>query len=258
MKEISCIRDIQDRILAIGKEFHRIMVAHGIPYYMLGGTQLGAVRHHGFIPWDDDMDFGITRPFYQKAIDVLREDVKSPYRLLTVDDKVMASEYFKIEDTSTIIREVGRNEESSPIGLFIDVFPIDVCNDKWGRLSRNSLIRQFMWYNSFQYNTPSKFYHRCVAFFSRILPNNFFLTAAHKMLIENGDYLVNYAGMYGKKEMLKKEVYGNPVLYQFEDTVFFGVEDFDPFLKSLYGDYMQFPPEDQRHTHLLGCYLKEK
>lgn len=256
MQQLNDIRAIQQRILRIGEAFHEIMMRYHIPYYMLGGTMLGAIRHKGFIPWDDDMDFGIPRAYFQLAREMLSDALPAPYRLLTVDDKAVPSDSYKIEDTETIIEEESRKKDEITTGLFIDIFPIDYCDNKWGRLSRNCIIRQMMWYNGFQYRNPSKFHLKCAAFVTRHLPKNQLLKLAHRLLKTEGDYMINYAGMWGKKELMKSEYFGSPVPYQFGEIVLFGVAKYDEYLKTLYGDYMQLPPEEKRHTHLKNCWLK--
>ena len=79
MKRIG-IDEIHARVLAIAKEFDKICTRHQIPYYMLGGTMLGAIRHKGFIPWDDDMDFGVPIAYYDQLEEILKEELPSNYR----------------------------------------------------------------------------------------------------------------------------------------------------------------------------------
>ena len=256
MQQIVDIRQIQEIILKIAIEFRNIMDRHHIPYYMIGGTMLGAIRHKGFIPWDDDMDFGIPRPYFQKAKEILCAELPTQYRLLSVDDKAVSSDYYKIEDTQTLIEEEARSVNDVKIGIFIDLFPLDFCNNKWGRFSRNYIIRQLMWYNSFQYKTPRRFYHKNIACLVGLLPKNQLLITAHNLLKNDGDYMINYAGMWGKKELVKKQVIGNPTPYCFEGEEFFGVAQYEEYLQSLYGNYMELPPKEQRHTHLLSCWKK--
>ena len=75
MRKIEDIKELQSILLDIAKEFHRICTMYEIPYYMVGGTQLGAVRHKGFIPWDDDMDFGVPRVYFEKLKVLLEESL---------------------------------------------------------------------------------------------------------------------------------------------------------------------------------------
>ena len=256
MNEIKDIREIQLKILDIALEFHRIMTKHHIPYYMIGGTMLGAVRHGGFIPWDDDMDFGVPRIEYERAKSVLRSELLAPYKLLFGKVGRVGYDSAKIEDTSTSIIEKDHEETPCKTGLFIDIFPIDVCNNKYGLFSRNRWIRLFFGINSFKYVWPQKFYHKIVALIVHLLPENFFRTIAHRLLFKTGDYYINYSGMYGAREIVPKDFFGTPILYKFEDVELFGVENYDKFLSCIYGDYVKLPPEEKRHSHIISCYLK--
>ena len=80
MTKIENVEELHKILLDIAKDFHQVCVDHNIPYYMLGGTMLGAVRHKGFIPWDDDMDFGVERKYLEKLEKIYAEKVNSPYK----------------------------------------------------------------------------------------------------------------------------------------------------------------------------------
>ena len=77
------IKECHQHLLEIAKCFDQLCATHHIPYYMLGGTMLGAIRHRGFIPWDDDMDFGIPRPFFDQFIKIAEKELPQQYSLLT-------------------------------------------------------------------------------------------------------------------------------------------------------------------------------
>lgn len=256
MRETTDIKEIQKAVLKIAVEFARIMDKHGIPYYMIGGTMLGAIRHGGFIPWDDDMDFGVLRNDYNRAKDVLQQELSNPYRLLFGKQGLVNYDSTKIEDTSTIIVEKGRNPNAPSTGLFIDIFPIDICNNKFGMFSRNKWIRRFMGINNLKYIWPKPLHHKMIALLVHIMPENFFMSLAHKMLYRKGDYYINYGGMYGAREIVPKEYFGKPMEYKFENVSFLGAEKPDKLLSCIYGNYMQLPPENKRDTHIIACYFK--
>lgn len=123
------IEEVHNRVLAIAKEFDRICTFHGIPYYMIGGTMLGAIRHKGFIPWDDDMDFGVPIEHYQELIDILEKELAYPYRCCTYKNHpAVLFNYFKIEDLSTCIDDVAIDLPlHQKLGLNIDIFPLNTC-----------------------------------------------------------------------------------------------------------------------------------
>lgn len=112
MKEITDTCIIQKKLCLIAKEFHRLMCKHHIPYYMIGGTMLGAVRHNGFIPWDDDMDFGVPRLFYKKCKNVLESELQFPYRFISSQKGRVNYDSSKIEDIDTLIIEIDKRADS--------------------------------------------------------------------------------------------------------------------------------------------------
>ena len=124
------IREIQLCCLKIAKEFAKICERHNIPYYMLEGTMLGAVRHKGFIPWDDDMDFGVPLEHFDEVINLLKKELPAPYKCSTYkDSKCVFFSFFKIEDTSTVLDDKQLPcRLANKIGINIDVFPLVHCN----------------------------------------------------------------------------------------------------------------------------------
>lgn len=243
------------RVLEIGKVFHEILEKHSIPYYMLGGTMLGAVRHKGFIPWDDDMDLGIPREYYVRALDVLEAELPLPYRLLKSTSGEVFYDTSKIEDTSTEIVELGCEQQKKSV--FIDIFPLDCCNGKWGLLSRNWWIKHIMGLGIYKIRKPRSVVGMFVAMFVKPFPQDFFLRLSRRMLYSNGDFYANYGGYWGFKEIVRKEIFGKPQLYSFEEYKFYGVENSDGYLCQLYDNYMELPPEDKRHSHIISFKIKD-
>lgn len=256
MREITDIKEIQKAVLNIAVEFARVMDKHRIPYYMIGGTMLGAIRHKGFIPWDDDMDIGVPRKYYERAKEVLRQELPKPYELHYGKTGRVNYDSSKIVDTTIMIEERVTSGAIIESELFIDLFPIDVCNNNYNLFSRNKWIHHFMGLNNLQYDWPDSFSHKIVAAFVHILPENFFLKLSHLLLFNKGAFSINYGGMYGAREIVPIEYFGTPQLYKFENTCLLGVEDPNRYLTGIYGNYMKLPPEEKRHTHISKCYIK--
>ena len=259
MKPITDIHELHSIILQIGKTFHKICQENNIPYYMLGGTLLGAIRHKGFIPWDDDMDFGIPRKHYFHALDILRKQLPPEYKVVTIEDGVgIFGEIAKVEDTRTVINEMGRDVTGKTAGVFIDIFPIDETNDNYGRFSRNMLILRLLHAQQLVMSNSKHPGHaeKLCKFTSKLLGRYFFLRLLRAVVRKSGTHNTNYSGMWDRRETVKKEIIGKPKLYDFEDTQFYGVNKPHEYLTSLYDDYMQLPPEDKRHTHLENVYYK--
>ena len=133
MKKID-IKECHKLLLGIAKEFDKICTKHNIPYYMLGGTMLGAIRHKGFIPWDDDMDFGVPNEHYNKLIDILEQELPERYKCFTYKNcESVKSPFAKISDTATRINDPRiKLPLEKQIGINIDIFPLYRCepNDK--------------------------------------------------------------------------------------------------------------------------------
>ena len=141
MRRIEDIREAQSILLNIAKEFHRVCVENHIPYYMLDGTMLGAVRHKGFIPWDDDMDFGVERQYLAKLETLFNKSHSSRYRLISSKtSKKIINDPVKIEDTRTLVIEPDRAHIAEDMGLNIDIFPLDMSNGRKGYFSKNYFV----------------------------------------------------------------------------------------------------------------------
>ena len=261
MKPITDVEELHDILLGIGKEFHHICTEQHIPYYMLGGTMLGAVRHKGFIPWDDDMDFGVPREYYERLKQVLAKQLSSTYKVLTIENSDSISfDFVKISDERTVMNEIFKENVKDSFGVNIDIFPLDKSTSKKGITKLVSTIKkvsQYVWLSTKQ----RPLHKKIIAYVLKVL-----LFWCNKMVVSNfinkhllpnkGDYVSNIYGAWGIKETVKDDVMGKPQLYEFEDTEFFGVARPDAYLKSLYNDYMQLPPIEKRHIHITGAFWK--
>ena len=264
MTKIDNIEELHKILLDIAKDFHQVCVENNIPYYMLGGTMLGAVRHKGFIPWDDDMDFGVERKYFEKLEKIYAERVNSPYRLLTkYNSKIIFNDFDKLEDSRTVVQDPSRSNVNEDFGINVDVFPLDITNGKRGIFSKNRMVRYIAVINSLRNRSLKslRWFTILKAIIIRILffpfGRDFLLTFARKYLIPGkGEFLSNLYGFWGTREVVPKEVMGIPVLYQFEDIHLYGPEKFNEYLSTLYGDYMTLPSEDKRHIHLSNAFIK--
>lgn len=264
MKKIETIEELHGLLLDIGIEFHRICVKNNIPYYMLGGTQLGASRHKGFIPWDDDMDFGIPREHYERFIGIAQKELAPQYTLRTIDNSnYIFNGMAKIELNTTVIKEHFAADQDEKIGVFIDVFPLDKTNNNFSFFSKNKMIPltgRFVGYRFMTLrNRPiqKKIAALLVKFFLYPLTPKGYMYFVKKHLITNeGNYVANHFGAWETKETMPKEYFGEPRLYTFESTEFYGVSDFESYLTHLYGNWRQLPPVKARTTHVVDMYYK--
>ena len=262
MRQISDINELHSILLEMAKSFHEICVKNDIPYWMLGGTMLGAVRHKGFIPWDDDMDFGIPRKDFNRFIDIAKQVLPSQYELLTIEDSErLLTNTVKIVNKDTIIRETYVEDSLPPIGINIDVFPIDHANDNFGFFSKNKVISFLLKLQGYRFlsHKGRPIFKQVVVLLIKLL---FFWLKKRTLIDFINNHLIafegsNYANHYGAwltKENMPKEYMGVPKLYPFEDVQFYGVEDPVNYLKRLYTNYMVIPPEEKRHIHIKEMY----
>lgn len=262
MKEIKTTKDLHNILIEISRQFHRICQAHDIPYYMLGGTMLGAVRHNGFIPWDDDMDFGVPRKFFNQLKVILSKELSENYGILTIQNSdALLIDIIKICDRRTVIKEKYKENVKEEFGINIDIFPLDKTNHKKSTKSR--IIQCLLSLQSYRFLsiTPRPLLKKIVAILIKFvfwgMRKNTIINCINSFIIEeNGKYIANHYGAWNNKETVASEVMGTPVLYNFEDFQFYGVAKPYDYLSSLYGDFMKIPPKNKRHIHITGMFWK--
>jgi len=224
-------------------EFDRICQKHNLQYWLDSGTILGAVRHGGFIPWDDDVDISMPENDYKKFCKIAQSELaESMFLQTSKTDKAFPFDYAKIRDNRATIIEF--HEEGKDVnynqGLFLDIFPMLTMQD--------SKINDFIYNYSF---VAIRFFS--AKSFRQDILRSIFVKLLYKLHLgwDKKDTKVIYSGempdvagafSYESIFPLKK--------IRFEGLEFFAPNDSDNYLKVLYGkDYMQLPPEDKRTIH---------
>ena len=244
-------KTLHERLLSMVKQLHEFCVAHNISYYMLGGTALGAKRHKGFIPWDDDVDIGMPRKDYDTFIslrDELPDNLEISYYLNTKNSPM---HYVKLVDKNTTLIEKFYNYLVE--GLYIDIFPLDGAfknnrKDIRRRKKIYSLFQRICWHC----NTEKK--KGLLRKTYKLYCGLFNLTKMHRKMeklmtkvpCESGDSIANFLGAYKDKECVPIACFLEPTLYKFEDTELYGPKNIEQYLTCLYGDYMKLPPVEER------------
>lgn len=251
--------ELQSKLVDVLGWFHDFCQKNRLKYYIIAGTLLGAVRHKGFIPWDDDIDVGMPRPDYEKLRSMAKEkqDGRFRFEFPSLDNKEYPYTYGKVYDTTTTFNEKLRKIVRR--GIYLDIFPIDGIGDdketaiknyksiKW-RINLNSMIScAFLKRRSLKKNLA-------IAVGRVISP----LFVRKRKLVKKIDDLCkrydfesskivsNLLGGSGAKGMMPKEYFGEPTLIQFESLTVYGLQQPEKYLSSMYGDYMTLPPEDKR------------
>lgn len=269
-EEKQCLNQTQRYILQVLQEVVQVLDELKIPYYMQGGTMLGAVRHGGFIPWDDDVDLGIPRADYERLLEQVSDHLPENLELRTYQDATSHHYYFaRIVDKRYQIRRMGSLEERLE-NIWVDLFPLDGMPN--GVVKRNWHKIRLLWvrvkfhlscFEKVNIKRPGRPWIEraiirfvCLTRIGKWLNTRKQLDKLDRLLKkyppEKSDYLVNFMGQtnYKFNEMFKKEVYGQPTSYPFEELSLVGPEQYDVYLKSLYGDYMTPPKESDRNAHV--------
>ncbi len=268
-KEISL--DERKKIeLGILKHLKNVCEKNNLKYYLAYGTLLGAVRHKGFIPWDDDIDVALPYDDYMKLIGILQNDKKyvviDPYH-----NKECYYYFSKLVDPKTIMFE-DKLKLINKMGVFIDIFPI--CNlpdDEKKRknyvIKINKMIKMAKrqsWAES--YYVSNNIIKSLIKFFL-FLPQHIFsvVTNNNKRILKmidqsskNGsNFVVTGPGIYGINEIINKEVFETGSLVEFENELFQAPKDWNIVLTKTYGNYMELPPEEKRiNPHITKAYYR--
>ena len=226
------------------------------------------MRHHGIIPWDDDIDVFMTREDYEKFCS-FRGNVDGHYDIMDINDKnYWLLSLAKFVDTDTTLWE----HESLPLvlGVYIDVFPLDETSsensltykadyDKYSLLVARSMMRHPIKQLLRGLVHPCSeiemlkdiFVHRHNASLYRTQYDSL----VQKLKMQRGNYFVSYDGPYGVGEIMHKEWFAKTVSLPFEDMTIEAPIGYDSILRKLYGDYMQLPPENKRVSHHSHYFL---
>ena len=270
-KNDGSLRKLQAVNLAMIKIFIGICKKHHLCYYALGGTLLGAVRHQGFIPWDDDVDIGMPRPDYERFLKIAENELPEGYRLRTIDvDDEYRTYFVKIEDTNVrLMREYYAKNAvvQKAVYAWIDVMPIDGAPDGQAALAAHvdklKQMRRMISYSLLDkcMGTGKKRSKKQMFFMKAGFQTGVYRLFNTQKLFEKFDrecrrfpyetseVIGNPYGIYGIREFVPREVFGKGVGLAFEDITIQAPEDYDSYLKSIYGDYMALPPENERTGH---------
>lgn len=278
---IAIMMDIKDikkewnaTILDILKAFMKICKDNELTYYCCAGTAIGAVRHHGIIPWDDDIDVIMPRPDYDRLLEIAKTANFGKYEIITpYDDETYPLYFSKLSNRNTTLIE--DRQIPCVIGLYVDIFPLDATDDDVAKAKRlkdryTKIINRLnavSTHNTFgEYLSLLKkkekwgrFAIKTLAFFCR--------SALRRHLIRQMDRLSHlydydkaknvqvYTGSYGHREVFPKSWLGKGKEFPFEDTTVMLPECYDEYLRHFFNDYMQFPPVEQRIEKHNRAYL---
>lgn len=258
------MNELQSKLLEIFKEFDRVCSLLNLKYFAIGGTALGAQRHSGFIPWDDDMDFGMLRKDYEVFKKEAPRLIKEKYFIQTSEtDKEWLAPFMKIRDCSTTAVETILRNKNINHGLWIDVFPIDNISDNAKEFKRFSLKRRILIRRLVaSYKYPFSVKRSLLNFVIRIMvPSKYH---ASKKL--NNDYLPLFkkdtkrvANCYVFKNKLPvncpSKWFDDIKKVKFEDTWMNIIDKNVEYLETKYGNWQVLPPLENRKSLHSTCFI---
>lgn len=253
--------------MEIVKEVVGICDAHGFQYYMLGGTMLGAVRHQGFIPWDDDIDLGMPRADYEAFLQVAPTELKKHLKIVNYRTDPNYQYYItRILDTDTQVVEERIGNDNKYTHASIDIFPIDGTPNNpilrklyYFRVMYHRALMSLCYKDSIDRKRKRSRKEKLLLWIMERVPVEKLTTPykqkckIDKLLrqqqVEGSAYIGNLMGAYRTREIVPADYYGEGTFYPFEGMLLRGMSKADAYLTHTYGDYMQLPPEGQRKTH---------
>lgn len=266
MREMT-MTDIQNVCLDILKEFHRFCLENKLHYSLEGGTLLGAVRHNGFIPWDNDLDIMMPRPDYNLFVALYKDNDR--FACFADERKNCYIAYARLADVKKTHVKTSTIWANRDTGCWIDIFPVDavesnkedfiLTTQKINRLWKKSIIaRDIKGGLSYCPNFSRKwrFLLKKVIFNSNMLYRCLYqqLEICHRFDYENSENvsIVSYSG--DCKLFFPRAIMDDYISLPFEDSSFFVIRDYIQYLESEFGDYMELPPENERFIHDMHRY----
>ena len=259
-QEVTDIREIQQMELGIMEYIHEVCQKIGVKYFLAYGSLIGAVRHKGFIPWDDDMDICMLREDYEKLQDYLISNPDERYEVMSYKNNLnYVYPFMKVQDNQTYLLEEDVRIDSN-MGIYVDIFPVDgyeddsVFKDKMTRLIKK---RQLSCYTFKGITNTKSLLNSLIRYISVIV---FYFTNTNKYIrgidelaksrkvddYELVDYLI-YKDMH--KPVWKREWLEQTIMGVFEGKEFMIPKNYHEILTSDYGDYTQLPPVELRFSH---------
>lgn len=253
-------------LIEIFEEFKRICQKYNLKYFSIAGTTLGAIRHKGFIPWDDDLDIGMPIEDYMIFKEIARNELKKPFRFIDALDRESSKNYFsKIENENTTFIE--EDDKEFKKGIWIDIIPFSGIPDNKINLyfffkKLFICLRLDQYYNKNINNCKtikSKFFKMFASLLCYKKEKNYYIKKFEKLMerypfynSKNVFYAWKLKLSYNttqKYTLFDSNVFKEVKLVKFENTEMNIPIGYDKYLKKCYGDYMQIPPVEKRKIH---------
>lgn len=260
MNDLRKLQLIQKETL---EEVIRICKKNNIKYYMMYGTLLGAIRHQGFIPWDDDLDIAMERGEYNRFLECASRELNDRFFLHTYDsDPNYFVPFARVRrNNTTFIPAVYENTKFCNHGIWVDVFPLDFARSNKSIYeyiryqSMRKILRPMASCNAVGAGANPRLRRRILAFVSRRFKIESILRMIERVSCAQNNRENKYYVCFGSPYRMEKSYFpvqdfGQGISAEFEHLACNVPENYDAVLKTIYGDYMKLPPKEQRVGHL--------
>lgn len=259
--ERDVLQKVQPILLDMLRDIARVCEENDIRYFLYRGTFLGAVRHQGFIPWDDDMDVAMPRADYEKFCRIAPEKLSGQYCFQNWHtDWDYAHPFGKVRKRGTVYVEA-KCRRLPENGFYVDIYPLDfgpeeeaaqrVLNRKLLHLYRIKLMkcRYTPWREAEKIIWKKRIGYLLYQFAALFVSQEFLVRQYEKIVLSQPESNVYYEqSALPRVPFFDRTWCDERALYPFEDTMLPGPGAYDAFLTSLYGNYMELPPEDKREN----------
>lgn len=249
--------------LGILDEIVRICEKYDINYFLAYGTLLGAVRHKGFIPWDDDVDIAMPREDYNKFKEICKTELDEQYILQNHETEPSywhGISQIKVRKGNTLFEEPWVSNLDVHKGIFVDIFVLDHAKKQEGILQDIQAIlfkitQGMMWHKVVVASqNDSSLKHKFIVSVASLFKLENLIKMQKKIISINRDedssYYIHFGGRYDhRKKTMPKDVFHPPTKVEFEGKRYNAPNDWNYYLTRIYGDYMEIPPEDKKGSH---------
>ena len=260
--EPEVLKKLQDTQIEIMREVVRICEKHNLRYFLIYGTLIGAIRHKGFIPWDDDLDIGMPRDDYEKFIEAANQELDPAYYLQSTEkEPYYWLPFIKIRKNNTIFEEPSflRMPETIHKGIFIDIFPFDYVKKREGHFVHGQFILskaicETMYYKAGVYTDKKSIKYKVLFPVLNLLSMKSLSRLQNRIAKMQNKEGAKYLADFNSSRKYLAAIY--PIHYffpvvegDFEGNPFKIPHNYHEYLTMVYGDYMKLPKEEDRVNH---------
>ena len=269
------MNEIQKIEYAILQEIKRICDENNISFQLSGGSVLGAVRHGGFIPWDDDIDVGMLRPDYERFLEIAPLQLRKPYTLQTYNNNSDHYYYFShVVDTRYSVKRLGSLDHRIE-KVWVDIYPLDglpkfrlMRGIHYCKLTFFNFMYHVGYFDKVNIARPDRALYQkvIIRIIKKLHPflkiegskwRNRIDVQLKKYGPADSEYVFNFIGVKGIKEIFPKAIFYETRSARFENDSFLIPDNYELYLSQLYGNYMTVPPDSEKNSHPMELMFDE-